>query len=104
MKNPRRLAALAALCGTVALAGWVAAGLAGLGSPGIESTGAPIEVSRAKSATARAEHVDAPQATALGEDGVSVADMGERQRRFVRPSSDAADRGGTCAVRGGESD
>ena len=26
--------------------------------------------------TARAEHVDAPQATALGEDGVSVADMG----------------------------
>ena len=75
MKNPRRLAALAALCGTVALAGWVAAGLAGLGSPGIESTGAPIEVSRATSATARAEHVDAPQATAPGEDGVSVADM-----------------------------
>ena len=75
MKNPRRLAALAALCGTVALAGWVAAGLAGLGSPGIESTGAPIEVSRATSATARAGHVDAPQATAPGEDGVSVADM-----------------------------
>jgi hypothetical protein len=75
VKNPRRVAALAALCGTVALAGWVAAGLAGLGSPRIESTGAPIEVSRATSATARAEHVDAPQATALGEDGVSVADM-----------------------------
>ena len=73
MKNPRRLAVLAALCGTVVLAGWVAAGL---GSPGIESTRAPIEVSRATSATARAEHVDAPQATALGEDGVSVADMG----------------------------
>ena len=72
MKNPRRLAVLAALSGTVALAGWVAAGLAGLGSPGIESTRAPIEVSRATSATARAEHVDAPQATALGEDGVSV--------------------------------
>ena len=87
MKNPRRLAALAALCGTVALAGWVAAGLAGLGSPSIESTGATIEVSRATSATdraehvdapqatARAEHVDKPQATALGEDGVSVAAM-----------------------------
>ena len=75
MKNPRRLAVLAALCGTVALAGWVAAGLAGLGSPGIESAGVPIEVSRATSATARAEHVDAPQATAPGEDGVSVADM-----------------------------
>ena len=64
MKNPRRLAALAALCVTVALAGWVAAGLAGLDSPSIESAGAPIEVSRATSATARAEHVDAPQATA----------------------------------------
>jgi len=75
VKNPRRLAALAALCGTVALAGWVAAGRAGLRLPGTESTGAPIEVSRATSATARAEHIDAPQATAPGEDGVSVADM-----------------------------
>jgi hypothetical protein len=75
VKNPRRLAALAALCGTVALAAWVAAGLAGRGSPGIESTGAPIEVSRATSATVRAEHVDAPQGTPRGEDGVSVADM-----------------------------
>ena len=69
MKSSRRLAVLAALCGTVAFAGWVAAGLDDLGSPGIESTGAPIEVSRATSAT------DTPQATALGEDGVSVADM-----------------------------
>ncbi|MGA7388638.1 MAG: hypothetical protein WBW99_12025, partial [Pseudolabrys sp.] len=60
VKSSRRLAVLAALCGTVVLAGWVAAGL---GSPGIESTRAPIEVSRATSATARAEHVDAPQAT-----------------------------------------
>ena len=84
MKSPRRLAALAALCGTVALAGWVA-GLAGLGSPGIESTGAPIEVSRATSATARAEHVDAPQATALGEDGVSVADMGSGSAALSDP-------------------
>jgi len=75
VKNPQRLAALAALCGTVALAGWAAAGLAGLGSLGIESTGAPIEVSRGTSATPRAEHGDAPQATAPGEDGVSVADM-----------------------------
>ena len=42
----------------------------------IENTGAPIEDSRATSVTARAERVDAPQATALGEDGVSVADIG----------------------------
>jgi hypothetical protein len=76
MMLPRQFAELAAVCGTVVLAGWVAAGLAGLGSPGIESTGAPIEDSRVASVTARAEHVDAPLATALGEDGVSVADMG----------------------------
>jgi hypothetical protein len=62
------------LCGTVALAGWVAAGLADLGSLGIESTRATIEVSRATTATARAEHVDASQAIALGDD-VSFADM-----------------------------
>ena len=75
MKISRRLAVLAPLCGTVALAGWVAAELAGLGSSGIESGRVPIAVSRATSATARAGHVDTPQATALGEDGVSVADM-----------------------------
>ena len=71
MKRPRRLAVLAAF-GTGALAGWVGAGFAGLGSLGIESTGAPIEVT---SATARAEHVDALRTTALGEHGVSVADI-----------------------------
>ncbi len=75
MKRPRRLAVLAALYGTVALAGLVGAGLARLGLLGIESTGTPIEVSRATSATARAEHVDAARATALGEHGVPVADI-----------------------------
>ena len=64
MKRPRRLAVLASLCGTVALASWVGAGLAGFGLLGTESAGAPIEVSRATSATTRAEHVDAPRATA----------------------------------------
>src|SRR5215471_10916044 len=59
-----------------ALGGWVGAGVAGLGSLGIESTGAPIEVSRATSATARAEDVDAPRVTAVGEHGVSNADIG----------------------------
>ena len=75
VKRPLRLAVLAALCGTVALAGWVGAGLAGLGSFGIESTGAPVEVSGATSATARAEHLDTPRATALGEHSVSGADI-----------------------------
>jgi hypothetical protein len=69
MKSLRRLAVWAALCGTVVLTGWVAAGLAGLGSPGIENTRAPLEDSPATSVIAR---VDEPQATALGEDGVSV--------------------------------
>ncbi len=73
--SPRRLAALAALCGTVVLAGWVAAGLLGFDSPCIENTGVPIEGSRATSATAGAEPIDAPQANAMGEDGVSVTDV-----------------------------
>ncbi|MGE5774017.1 MAG: hypothetical protein ACM3Z4_18635 [Hyphomicrobiales bacterium] len=75
MKISRRLAVLAALCGTVALAGWVAAGLADSDSLGTESTGTPREVSRTTSATVRAEHVDAPRATALSEHDVSVPDM-----------------------------
>src|SRR6266498_3972789 len=72
--SPRRLAALA-VCGTVVLAGWVAAGLLGFESPPIENIGAPIEGSPATSATAGAEPIDAPQATAMGEDGVSVTDV-----------------------------
>jgi hypothetical protein len=72
----RRLAVSAGLCGTVVLVGWAAASLAGLGSPGIENTGAPIEHSRATSETVRAQHVDATQPTAPGEDGFSLADMG----------------------------
>ena len=74
MMNPRRLAALAALCGTVILAGWVAAGLLDFGSPRIENIGASIEASRATSATAGAGPIGAPQA-AVGEDGVSVTDV-----------------------------
>ena len=103
MRSLRRLAVLAALCGTVALAGWVAAGLAGLGSPGIESIGAPIEVSRATSATPRRARRRTPS-NRTGREWCLRRRYGERQRRFVRPSSDAAARGGTRAVRGGESD
>jgi hypothetical protein len=68
------LAVLAALYGTVAVASWVAAGLNSLGSLGVEGTGAP-KVGRATSAGARAEPADAPRATALGERGVSFADI-----------------------------
>jgi hypothetical protein len=62
------------LCGAIALACWVGAGLAGLGY-GIESTGAPIEVAPASSKTVRAEHVDSLQAPALDEHGPSFADI-----------------------------
>ncbi len=60
--SPPRFAVLAVLCGTLALNGWVAAGLAGLGLPGIENDGARIAV-------------DTPQATAMAEnpvEGVSI--------------------------------
>jgi hypothetical protein len=69
-----------------ALGGWVGAGLAGLGSLGIESIGARIEVSRATSTTARAEDVDPPLATALGEHGVSVADIASGSAASSNPS------------------
>ena len=72
MMSPRRFATSAALCGTIVLAGWVVAGLAGFGSPGIEHTdAAPIEDRPATSLTVRA--VDAPRATAIGEAAVSGA-------------------------------
>jgi hypothetical protein len=76
VKSPQRFAVLAALCPAVVFAGWVAVGLAPLGSPAIESPGALIEDSQATSAIARAEHVDTAQTAALGKDGVSVSDTG----------------------------
>ena len=83
MGNPRRLAALAVLCGTVALAGWIAVGLAGLGSPGIESIGASAQGRSGR--TTGTEHADAPQVTAPGEDGVSVADIGSDSAALADP-------------------
>jgi hypothetical protein len=82
VKRVRRLAVLAALYGTGAITGWIGAGLAGLGSLSIESTGAPIQVSRATSATTRTEHVDPPRATA-----VSVADIAGGNAALPDPSS-----------------
>ena len=75
--NPRRFAQVTtALCGTVGLAGWVVASLAGFGSAGIENTGAlPIEDPRTPSLTADAEFADAPQATAMGNAAVANADV-----------------------------
>jgi hypothetical protein len=73
--NPRRFATVAAaFCGTVVLAGWVVAWLAGFGSAGIENAGAvPIEDRRAASLTADAGLVVAPLATATGNAAVANA-------------------------------
>src|SRR6266566_2711825 len=73
--NARRFATVAAAsCGTVVLAGWVVASLAGFGSAGIEITAAvPIEDRRAPSLAADAELAVAPQATAMGNAAVANA-------------------------------
>jgi hypothetical protein len=64
--NPRQSATVAALCGTIVLAGWIAGWLAGFGSRGTENTHAvPIE-DRAASLAANARLVDEPQAIAMG--------------------------------------
>jgi hypothetical protein len=66
--RPRRFAALAALSGTVALAGWGAAGLGGFGSFAIENSPMPIgDRGATRDATcldADAKSVDAPLITA----------------------------------------
>jgi len=62
--SPQRFAVYAVLCGTLVLNGWVAAGLAGFGSPGIENGGSRIAA-------------DTPSVTPIAKDsfdGVSVPD------------------------------
>ena len=64
--SPQRYATLGAFGGTVVLAGWVVAGLAGFDSPGIENTDrAPIEERRATPLTVGAEPASALQATTI---------------------------------------
>jgi hypothetical protein len=72
--NARRFPTVAApLCGTVVLAGWVVASLAGFGTAGLENTGAmPIDDRRAPSLTAAAELPDAPQAIAMSTGAVPI--------------------------------
>jgi hypothetical protein len=87
--NPRRFATVAApLCGTVALAGWIVAWLAGFGSAGIENTGTvPIEDRPAPSLIAEAELADASQATATG--NAANADVSIEGRRTPSLTADA---------------
>jgi hypothetical protein len=76
--NPRRFATLAAaLCGTVFLAGWVIAAVAGLGMQGIKNTDKGLtEDHRAPPLGVDANPVDAPKATAVGKVGISKVDAG----------------------------
>ncbi len=75
---PRRFAGLAAsLCGTVALAVWLIAGVAGFGLPNIKNTdAAPIEDRREPLWSVDNELVDASQAVAMIKTGVPNADAG----------------------------
>jgi hypothetical protein len=86
MMNPGRFATVAAaLCATLVLEGCVVAWLVGLGSAGIENTGAvPIEDRRTPSLTgsltadaglADASQAPAPQAIAVGNAAVANADV-----------------------------
>ena len=89
--NPRRIATVTPeLCGTVILAGWLFAWLAG--SVGIENTAAmSIEGSRAPSLTADAELADAPQATAIGKVANLNADVGMAVEPVTGSASDTTD-------------
>jgi hypothetical protein len=70
--SPRRVA-LAALCGSAALLGWVAPGHLDVGLPRIDNAAVPIEAS-ATSAAVGIAPIDAPQA-AMDADGAAVADV-----------------------------
>ncbi|WYJ36990.1 peptidase M15 [Bradyrhizobium sp. 2S1] len=91
MMNPRRIATVTPeLCGTVILAGWLFAWLAG--SVGIENTAAmSIEGSRAPSLTADAELADAPQGTAIGKVASLNADVGMAAEPVTGSASDTTD-------------
>ena len=75
--NARRFATVAAAsCGTVVLAGWLVASLAGFGSAGIEATAAvPIEDGPAPHLTADTDLAVAPQAAAMGNAAIANAEV-----------------------------
>ena len=87
--NPRRSAKVAAaLCGTVVLAGWAVAWLAGSGSAGIENAAAPTLDRLAPSLTADFELADAPQRNV---DNVDVARAAEPARETATDTIAASD-------------
>src|SRR5947208_7206139 len=85
--KPRRFATVVAgFCGTVVLTSWVLARLAGVGSAGIENTGAmPTEEGRAASLNAQAEVAGASQAPVVADAVAADADA----RPAVKSVTDA---------------
>jgi hypothetical protein len=95
MSSQRFAMMAAALCGTVAIAGWVIAAVGGFRLAGIKHTDeAPIE-DRASALSGDAKPVDAPQATAMDMAGVSNAGAartggsGEAETIVEAPSPDS---------------
>jgi hypothetical protein len=78
----RRVALVAVLCGTAALAVCGAAGLASFASLGFENTSQPLVEGR-RAISVRAEPMALPQATAMREDGVSVGDPDQTEPAVV---------------------
>ena len=73
--SSRRFAIMAAaLCGTVAIAGWVITAVGGFGLAGIKDTDAARIEDRASALSGDAKPVDAPQTTAMDMAGVSNAE------------------------------
>jgi hypothetical protein len=76
MMNLGRFATRATVCGTIVLAGWGIAWLAGFGSDGIENTGAvPIEDRRAASLAADAQFASVPPTIAMSNAAVVKVDV-----------------------------
>ena len=93
--NPRRRAQVAlALCGTVGLAGWVIASLAGFGSTRIEHASAAVPVAaapiedRRASLIANASLADEPQAIAMGNAVVASAEVATAAEPAARTATD----------------
>src|SRR5688572_27684757 len=71
--RPRRVAVIAVLCGTAALAGGGAAQLAGFGLPDLENTSRG-SIADGRAISVLAKSVAEPQAAAVREGDVSVTD------------------------------
>jgi hypothetical protein len=71
--RPRRVAVVAVVCGTAALAVWGAAWLTGFASSDFENTGRLLVEDR-RAISVPAESMASPQATAMREHGVSVGE------------------------------